>query len=238
MDALIQSRTVTGLHIALVEDHVDLRELFVDFLVAEGHGVAGFDCADDLDDYLPTHHVDLLVLDVNLPGEDGFSIASRLREAHPDLHIVMITARTALEDRIRGYACGADIYLSKPVAPAELGAAVRGIARRIKGQQARRMMIVIDTDRLEVRGPNGSAGLAAAEVLMLRTLAEAPGRRLDYWRLFELLELEVNDKSKNVLEVRISRLKKKLHEVGAPEPAIKSLWKEGYQLCVQIGLPS
>ncbi len=68
------------------------------------------------------------------------------------------------------------------------------------------------------------------------SLAEAPGHKLDHWRLLELLKLEPDDKSKSALEVRTSRLKKKMAEAGAPEPAIKSLWKEGYQLCTAASL--
>lgn len=226
--------TLARLNIAVIEDHADLRELFTDFLVGEGHAASGMACADELDDFLPGHDVDLLVLDLNLPGEDGFSIARRLREAHPGVHIVMITARTALEDRIRGYASGADIYLTKPVAPAELGAAVGSIARRVQETRRRQAPLLLDSLRLLVSGPAGQISLTAPEILVLKTLAEAPNRKLDYWRLYELLQLQADDKSKGTLEVRISRLKKKLHDAGADEPAIKSVWKTGYQLCVPV----
>ena len=78
--------------------------------------------------------------------------------------------------------------------------------------------------------------LTPPEVLLLKNLAEAPGCKLAYWRMLELLQMELDDNGKGALEVRVSRLKKKMHEVGAPEPAIKSLWKEGYQLCLPVQL--
>jgi DNA-binding response OmpR family regulator len=87
-----------------------------------------------------------------------------------------------------------------------------------------------------VAGERGELSLMPPEVALLKALAEAPGHKLDYWRLQELLQLEPDDKGKAALEVRISRLKKKLHDAGAPEPAIKALWKEGYQLCVPVRL--
>lgn len=226
------------LNIAVVEDHADLRELFIDFLRKAGHAVTGFSGADELDEYMPSQRIDLVVLDLNLPGENGFSIAQRLRAAHPDLYILMITARTALEDRIRGYASGADIYLAKPVVPDELGAAVASIARRVDAIQTRQMQLVIHDARLELSGPAGQGSLTPPELRLLKAMAESPERKLDTWRLYELLQLEPDPKSKGVLEVRISRLKKKLLEVGAPEPAIKAVWKSGYQLCVPVRINS
>jgi DNA-binding response OmpR family regulator len=227
-----------SLKIAVVEDHTNLRELFVDYLNAQAHDAAGFFSADELDEHLVDKSVDLLILDLNLPGEDGFSIAQRMCQAHPDLHIIMITARTALADRIRGYASGADLYLSKPVAPAELGAAVSSVARRVQAAANRQSALVLDTARLTLRGDKAEVTLSKSDELMLKGLAEAPGRKLDYWRLLELIDLEPDDKGKSALEVRISRLKKKMVEAGAPDPAIKSLWKEGYQLCLPVQIQS
>ena len=225
---------LTSLKIAIVEDHEDLRELFVDFLRVQSHDVAGFYCADDLDDHLAGQDVDLLILDLNLPGEDGFSIARRLRHAHPDLHILMVTARTAVEERIKGYASGADLYLSKPLSQAELGAAVGSVARRVADAANRRATLMLDTVRLVLHGNQAEVALGKADAVLLKSLAEAPGRKLEYWRLMELLDLSPDEKGKSLLGVRILRLKKKLAEAGAPDPAIKSLWKEGYQLCVAV----
>lgn len=227
-----------SLKIAVVEDHTDLRELFVDYLNTQAHDAAGFVCASELDKHLVDQSLDLLILDLNLPGEDGFSIAQRMREAHPDLHIIMLTARTGLADRIKGYASGADLYLSKPVAPAELGAAVSSVARRVQAAVNRQSTLVLDTARLILRGDKAEVSLSKSDELMLKGLAEAPGRKLDYWQLLELIDVQQDDKGKAALEVRISRLKKKMVEAGAPGPAIKSLWKEGYQLCLAVQIQS
>ena len=224
------------LKIAIVEDHVDLRELFVDFLTEKGHDVSGFDCADDLDERLAGETVDLLILDINLPGEDGYSISKRLRAANHGMHILMLTARTAVADRIKGYVNGADNYLTKPVAPSELAIVVDSIMRRVVEARDRMEHVTVDTARLQLNGPIGSVTLTPPEVLLLKNLAEAPGCKLTYWRMQELLQKEADNVGKAALEVRISRLKKKMHEVGAPDPAIKSLWKDGYQLCLPVHL--
>jgi DNA-binding response OmpR family regulator len=223
-----------AIHIAIVEDHDDLRDLFVDFLENVGHIVAGFSCADDLDDYLAAHSVDLIVLDLNLPGEDGFSIAKRLRESHPDLYIIIISARTALDDRIRGYASGADQYFIKPVVPEELIATVGSVARRLQLAQDRQVNLVLDNLRLELAGPIKKISITQPESILIKALAEATGHKVETWRLCELLGLKDDDNNKSVLEVRISRLKKKLHESGAVAPAIKSVRNVGYQLCVGV----
>lgn len=227
-----------ALKIVIVEDHADLRGLFVDFLVGKGHDVVGFAMADDLDEHLSRGTPDLMILDLNLPGEDGYSIARRMRAAHPDMHILMLTARNAVEDRIRGYVSGADNYLTKPVLPEELAIVVDSIARRMSHARGQAVQISFDTVCMELSGPAGNLTLTPPEMLVLKSLAEAPDNQLAYWRLLTLLQLELNDKSKSALEVRMSRLKKKLQTVGAPEPAIKSLWKEGYRLCVPVRLRS
>ena len=222
------------LKIAIVEDHGDLRDLFVDFLEQMGHDVAGYGCADDLDDYLADGSVDLLILDLNLPGEDGYSIAQRLRTAHREMHILMLTARNAVSDRIMGYVSGADNYLTKPVSPQELAIVVDGIMRRVSATRLQAEQVTLDTAHMQLSGPNGTSTLTPPDVILLKNLAEAPARKLAYWRLQELLQIAPDDNGKAALEVRISRLKKKMHDAGVPDPAIKSLWKEGYQLCVPV----
>jgi len=224
----------SALKIAVVEDHADLREILVAYLTQLKHDVRGFDCAEDMDEQLASDWVDLMILDINLPGEDGYSIAERLRNAHPDLYIIMLTARAAVEDRIRGYASGADIYLAKPVSPIELGATVSGVARRVHAQRAAQPALQLNFSTLTLYGAGKEFPLSAADALVLKALAEAPGRRLEYWRLLELVHSELDEGGKAALEVRISRLKRKLLDAGAGKPAIKSLWKEGYVLSVPL----
>ena len=222
------------LKVAVVEDHADLREVLVAFLGKQAHDAKGFDCADDLDEHLALDWVDVLILDLNLPGEDGYSIAERLRNAHPDIYIIMLTARTAVEDRVKGYASGADIYLAKPVSPIELGATVAGVARRIQAARAAQSPLTLNISTLMLHGLGREVALSKADALVLRGLAEAPGRRLEYWRLLELLQSDFSEGAKAALEVRVSRLKRKLLDAGAGKPGIKSLWKEGYVLSTPL----
>lgn len=103
----------TCLNILVIEDHDDLRELTVEVLNQQGHHAVGFPGAEELNDVFSGF--DLLIVDLNLPGEDGLSLARRFRLALPDAGIVMVTAREQAADKVRGYESGADIYLTKPV---------------------------------------------------------------------------------------------------------------------------
>ena len=108
-----------SLHILIVEDNDNLREATHELLVQHGHQVTAVSCAEDVDD-TPTRDVpDLYLVDVNLPGESGFSLAERIRKSHPTVGVVLMTARGQLEDRLLGYTCGADNYLIKPVEQSE-----------------------------------------------------------------------------------------------------------------------
>ena len=226
--------TDLALKIAIVEDHDDLRDLFVEYLSAMGHRVLGFSLAEELDDHLAQQTPDLLILDLNLPSEDGYSISQRIRLVHPGLYILMLTARSAIADRVRGYVNGADIYLTKPVSPDELAVVVDNISRRVRKAAAEVCHLSVNSASLTLSGPNGSQVLMPAELQLLKGLAEAADRELPYWRLHDLLGIEFDEKGKHVLEVRMARLKKKLHNAGAAQPAIKAVWKEGYRLCVVV----
>ncbi|WP_159079036.1 response regulator transcription factor [Orrella marina] len=110
--------------IVVVEDHDEYREALVEFLQREGHRVMDFDSAETLMHGALPESVDLFMIDLNLPGEDGLVLAKRLRESMPAVGIIMLTARGYPEDVTRGYQNGADIYLNKPASAAQLRAAL------------------------------------------------------------------------------------------------------------------
>ena len=120
------------LKMIVVEDHDGLREVTVSTLCALGHDACGVNCGKALDDALGVFRPDLLILDLNLPGEDGLGIARRMRTARPDIGIIMVTVREQIHDRIAGYGDGADIYLTKPTSIEELDAAIKALSRRLR----------------------------------------------------------------------------------------------------------
>lgn len=219
-----------NLSIVVVEDHQDLRELTCMALANKGHHVVGLSCAEELADAVKGGVVDVFILDLNLPGEDGISLAKRIRNAYPLVGIVMLTARSQAKEKVLGYESGADLYMTKPVDFDELCAALQGFARRRLAAHEGTLAL----SKLTLTGPQGVIRLSSAEADMLMAFARAPASRLETWQLAHVLGLEMGGLNKASLEVRIVRLRKKLSEAGATGAVIESIRNVGYQLSVPI----
>lgn len=228
----------TPLNILVVEDHDDLREATVAELSAIGYTVLGVASAEAIDDEAGRFFADIVLLDLNLPGEDGLSVARRLRAAEPDLGIIMVTARNQSRDVMQGYSSGADIYVTKPASPEELHAAIQALSRRIRPQQRAAAPLAINTQTLQLIGPQGAVHLSDHECQLLLALNRAKNRRLETWQMLELLGKSVDDNEKRALTVQCVRLRKKLADAGAGDPNLKSIRGSGYQLCVAINTTS
>ncbi|MFM8339455.1 MAG: response regulator transcription factor [Fluviibacter sp.] len=222
----------TQLKIALVEDNDDLRDLLYRDISKAGYAVQSAGCAEDLDDLAAATAFDVLVLDINLPGENGLDIAKRYKQANADIYIVMLTARVGTDDKIVGYESGADIYLTKPVSSAELMAAIKSVGRRLLGSASNSNM-TLDLRQMKLTGKS-TVDLNRQEMVILKALSESPNGNLPYYRLLELCGEEVNATSKATLEVRMVRLRKKLAEVGVEGKPIRAIRGEGYQLVGRI----
>jgi DNA-binding response OmpR family regulator len=221
------------LTIAIVEDNRALRESLVDVMAAEGHEVEAFDSAEALWSWGHIETVDILILDLNLPGEDGICVARRVRADHPGIGIVMLTARGEPEERRNGYESGADIYLTKPSSAPELTSSVEALARRLNQSKTEPRTLVLDCVALTITGPADSVALSAAEVELLAEFSRAPGNRLDIGRIASLIGGE-DGVSKAAIEVRIVRLRKKLIGAGASGQPITSIRNHGYQMSNRI----
>ena len=224
-----------SLHILVVEDNDSLREATVDFLQTQGHQVMGVASAEDVDD-TPTRDLpDLYLVDVNLPGEDGFSLAQRIRKSQPLAGIVLMTARGQLNDRLEGYTAGADNYLIKPVEQAELLICIHNLACRIKtSTQPQQEGLTLDMQTLRLSGPKGQSTLSHGEGLLLAAFCRAAGQKLERWQAMQLVDPQDKGLLPANLEMRISALRKKLSACGAPDEAILTLRGFGYALSCEI----
>jgi DNA-binding response OmpR family regulator len=233
------NQTAGQIRVALVEDDPLLRKEMHFHLKQQGFLVFAVQSGKSLDELLMTEPLDALVLDLSLPGEDGISIANRIRRSIPGMGIVMLTARTALPDRIRGYEAGADVYLSKPVAPEELTLTLLSLARRVKKVDETPAWTLDLRDR-SIYGaePWQKAFLTNSERALLLALAQAPSHMLETDMICELLSQRsgTSDMGKRALESLVSRLRKKLESLSGQdaEPALKAVWGIGYQLCVLV----
>lgn len=224
------------LHILVVEDNDGLREATVDFLRTQGHQVTGVVCAEEVDDTPMRDVPDLYLIDVNLPGEDGFSLVERLRNSQPLAGIVLMTARGQLNDRLEGYSSGADNYLIKPVEQVELLACIQNLSRRIKPQSEGSDMLELNSVSLSLKGPAGQTAVTRAESMLLAGFIRAAGQKLERWQAMQLIDPTEKGLSAANLEMRITQLRRKLTSCGAPEDAIRTMRGFGYALSCAMRL--
>lgn len=201
---------------------------------AAGHDCVGFFCAEEMDQTMLLSRADIYVVDINLPGEDGFHVAERLRRGHPEAGIILFTARTAVADRVMGYGMGADIYLMKPVEPAELRAAIDALGRRARRTEG---VLQVCPDSRLLLGPKGEVKLTATEAILLSHFTTAPSRFLEHWQVMSHLFRE-DDFNRASLDARMSYLRKKLVQAGAAPPALQVVRKQGYRLLSPIAVVS
>lgn len=199
------------IRILVVEDNPILREEVVFFFSRQGHQAQGVADGRAMDKALAESEVDIIVLDIGLPGEDGFSIAERLTQNPNGPGIVALTARGNLDDRLRGLRNGVDAYLVKPADLRELQALVEGLYRRVS-PQARPDVSGwrLSLSRRCVVPPQGAeVQLSTSETSILKVLAneKAPVARRDIIAAMGRNYLEFDERR---LEVAISRLRRKL----------------------------
>jgi len=225
--------------ILVVDDDLRLRDLLQRYLTEQGFAVHTVSDAPGMDKLLARERVDLLVLDLMLPGEDGLSICRRLRGGKELLPIIMLTAKGEDVDRIVGLEMGADDYLPKPFNPRELVARIHAVLRRrsallppgAPSAEPERvsfgnMTVNLATRALEREGQ--SIALTTGEFALLKVLFTHPRTPLSRDKLMELArgrEYEVFDRS---IDVQVSRLRKLVERDPAHPAYIQTVWGFGY----------
>ncbi|CDK99150.1 putative two-component transcriptional regulator, winged helix family [Magnetospirillum gryphiswaldense MSR-1 v2] len=225
------------MRIVLVEDNSDFREEVQFHLQRAGHEV--FIAADGagLDQVLAVHHIEIAVLDLGLPGEDGLSITHRLRMSHPEIRILMLTARSSQHHRISGLEKGADSYLTKPVDMRELCAVIESIRRRISPAVAdhRAPGWTLSLSTMTIMTPKGERiTLTPTEMLLLRPLAEAAPDIVSRQQFAKALGHREEDYDYRRLEAVISRLRRKIATSDEESSVIKPARGRGYIFAAPI----
>jgi DNA-binding response OmpR family regulator len=214
--------------IAVVEDEDALRDAVVAALRSDGHAVAAFASGREPEHILASAP-DLAVLDVMLPGEDGFALARRLR-ASRDIAVVFLTARDGLDDRLAGFALGADDYLVKPFALEELLARVRAVLRRT-GARAELLEVgdlLVDEAAAVATRAGRPLALTPTELRLLAFLIRHRGQVLSKYQLLsQVWGYEAYDP--NLVEVHTSALRRKLEDGGRTR-LIHTVHGIGYRL--------
>lgn len=219
--------------ILVVDDDPKIVNLVRAYLVA-----AGFEVVTAADGHVAlekaaTLRPRLIVLDLMLPGVDGMEVARRIREASK-VPILMLTARGAVADRVRGLAGGADDYLAKPFSPAELVARVQAILRRVEPELEDSLLrhadLEIDTARHEVRRGGADVALSSLEFRLLSAIVGARGRVLSRDQLMETVTgFDADGVLERSVDVYIFRLRQKLGDAAERPRYIQTVRGVGYR---------
>ncbi len=231
-------------HILVVDDHQEIRDLLAKFLKRGGLRVSTAESAKAARDALKASAVDLVVLDVMMPGESGLSLCRHLRETE-DIPVILLTAMDDETDRIVGLEIGADDYVTKPFNPRELQARIGAVLRRSRSlpktpETAATARLgfaghVFDPDRREVTRPDGeTVTLSAAEFRLLLALLERPRVVLSRDQLLDLAagrDARLFDRS---IDNRVSRLRRKIEADPRNPVLIQTVWGGGYRLAADV----
>lgn len=226
-------------HIVVVDDDEDVRSTVAEYLQRNGFAVTECDGGDALRCVMAARPIDLAVLDINMPGDDGLTLAREIR-ASGDAGIIMLTAKSDDIDRIVGLEIGADDYVTKPFNPRELLARIRSVLRRARvsaggeapatmGREVQMGVCRLNLDSRKLYRADGTEQpLTAMEFDLLATFASHPGRVLSRDQLLDLAhnkEIEPFDRS---IDIRITRIRRKIEADPAKPQAIRTVRGAGY----------
>ena len=223
----------------VVDDDPELRELTQAYLVKNGFIVNTVETSVGMDEFLATNDVDLLILDLMLPGEHGLAIAKRLKKKK-DLPIIIVSAQGEDIDRIVGLEIGADDYLPKPFNPRELLARIRAVLRRSSGKleekETESSRLVFNDFELDLNAHSLSRGgekisLTSGEFDLLALLAANPNRVLHRDTILDKLTGAERSPFDRSIDVRVTRLRSKLEFDPSKPELIKTIWGKGYMFC-------
>lgn len=205
------------MRIVVVEDNESLRKGIAYRLEDEGHSVDALADGAHAADHIAQEAVDLVVLDINLPGRSGLEILKEMRERGDARPVILLTARTTTEDRVHGLDAGADDYLVKPFAMDELVARLRALARR-KAVAPRHAIplgrLTLGLEPLQLSHGETPLDVPRRELTVLAGLAEANGAPVSKDQLLDLVYGTGSETDEKVIEVYVSRLRKRLASHG------------------------
>ena len=231
-------------HLLVVDDHREIRDSLHAYLSKHGYRVSTAESAAVARRVLLTSGIDLVVLDIMMPGEDGLALCRSLRET-TRLPIILLTAMSEDTDRVVGLEMGADDYVTKPFNPRELLARIKAVLRRTHALPPQRQPLasdtvrfdrwILDVQRRELLGTDGVAvPLSTAEFLLLSAFLNHPHMVLSRDQLLDLTrgrEAEVFDRS---IDNQVSRLRKKIEADPKRPTCIKTHWGGGYSFTAEV----
>lgn len=236
-------------HILVVDDDRDIRELIVDYLVKSGYRATGAANGKEMRAVLDRQAVDMVVLDIMMPGDDGLTLCRQLRSGqHKDLPILMLTARHDDMDRILGLEMGADDYVVKPFVARELLARIKAILRRFRTlppklqvTEAGRIIAFgdwqLDTSARHLLDATGTiVALSGAEYRLLRVFVDHPQRVLTRDQLLNFTQGRDAELFERSIDLLVSRVRQRLNEDARTPLYIKTVRSEGYVFSMPVSI--
>jgi len=223
--------------ILVVDDEPAVREVLEEYLATHGYATIAAESASAARALVARHPIDVALIDIHMPGEDGLSLARHLRERYAKIAVVMLTSAATVVDRIVGLEMGADDYVPKPFDPRELLARVKSVLRRTSSAGradlgAARVRIgrcVLDLAAHRLVDEEGrEVGMSSLEFDLLKALAEHPNRPLSRERILSLNGQRDWDPFDRSVDLRIMRLRKKVEPDPEHPRFIRTIRNEGY----------
>jgi len=231
--------TAGTVHVLAVDDDPSVRQMIVDYLGDNDVRVTALASGQDIDETLEKQVIDLLILDLKLPGEDGMKIAHRLRSKW-DLPIIMLTGRKDEADRVMGLELGADDYLTKPFSPRELLARIRALLRRTRSRETPSQVLSkirayrfagweLNARLRRVTSPSGQVlPMSNTQFNLLVAFLSAPQSVLSRDQLLESSRLHNDEVYDRAIDVQVGRLRKMFEANGATSEIIRTERGAGY----------
>jgi two-component system, OmpR family, response regulator BaeR len=222
--------------VLIVEDEAKLAGLMRDYLAQEGFEVTVLHRGDEVEPWVRSHPVDLVLLDLMLPGKSGLEVCKALRGA-TDVAIVMVTARVDEIDRLLGLELGADDYICKPFSPREVVARVKAVLRRSRrderasegGEPAAEAGVKLDAAGYRATINGRDLGLTAVEFQLLRVLAEHPGRIYTRDQLMDAMYRDERVVADRTVDSHVKKIRRKIAAVLTDREVVHSVYGVGYK---------
>lgn len=214
--------------ILIVEDEPKIAALLGDYLVQNGFEAVHLNRGDAVEDWVRKHSVDLLLLDLMLPGRDGLDVCKRVR-AFSAVPIIIVTARVEEIDRLLGLELGADDYVCKPFSPREVVARVKAVLRRAKGAAGSEPGLTLDQAGYRASVDGRDLGLTAVEFQLLRLLVNQPGRIFSRGQLMDAMYADHRVVSERTVDSHVKKLRRKIAAMLPEREIIHSVYGVGYK---------
>lgn len=232
------------LSILVVDDNEDIRQLLSQLLIAEGYSSLEARDGREMFAELARTRVDLVLLDVMLPGTDGFDLCRQLRADPAMPPVIMLTAKDQEVDRVVGLELGADDYVVKPFGKRELLARIKAVLRRVALQPQRQGLGIycfekwrFDPSRMELGDEDGTVvSLSASESELLLAFVQHPRISLSRDRLMHLTKSRNSAAFDRSIDSHVSRLRRKLRDDARDPDLIKTAWGAGYLFTCQVDI--